>query len=139
MSTIKFRAWKGSMKNKKFKIGPLQEEWLTYLETYPEQQIKSSLGRMVHGEIHACCLGIAGLIAGVVCPNEFGDLETFEGGIGSLNGDSFEAIGLYSPLGNRNDDHDDFYLAHLNDGNMTWPQIAALIRSKPEDYFKTSV
>lgn len=122
-----------------FTIGPLQEEWLTYLETYPEQQHEGSLGFIRNGEIKACCLGAAGLISGVVCPTEDGMLETFNSQVGGLS-ECYEAIGLYGEFGNTHDDTDYFRkLSVLNDHGTTWPEIAALIRSKPQDYFKISV
>ena len=122
-----------------FKLGPLQEEWVQSLEQHPERQMIQRLGRKnSDGSYRACCLGQAGLIA-VVCEwNEDGDLVVKGGGgYALLERNSYKAMGLRSPSGFSKGTLSP--LAVINDSGATWPEIAALIRANPEEYFTHSV
>lgn len=63
-----------------FRLGPLQTKWIQSLRDHPERQLKGSLGnRYADGSYKACCLGEAGLIAGVCFWREDGRLTTIDG------------------------------------------------------------
>lgn len=116
-------------------LGELQEKWLQSLEQHPERQMVRRLGQKSEdGSYSACCLGEAGLIAGVC---EWRGSVLFNSTSGSqafLDHNAYMAIGLYNALGNPKDAQR-VSLSHLNDNGTTWPEIAALIRKDPSMYF----
>ena len=123
---------------KKFKLGPIQKKWLASLEKHPERQMKGCLGtRNENGTYKACCLGEGGLIAGVCIFNKKNELVTRSGDYSVLSRSDFKALGLRNPTGNNKDNS--LCLAELNDDDLDWQMIAAIIRSEPEDFFIKSV
>ncbi len=120
-----------------FKFGPLQLQWLASLENHPNMKMKNSLGKLIfNGDGYkACCLGEAGLIAGVCEFDAKGILRTRNYEKGVLAGESYKAMGFYGPRGERRDLDNDKRLERLNDYGKTWPEIAAIVRAEPEQYF----
>lgn len=125
----------------KFKLGPIQKKWLKSLEQHPERQMSQALGtKLSDGTYQACCLGEGGLIAKVCEWKEDGKLKTIGGSsTGILDGESYRALGLLDEWGRRLDDDERYSLQTLNDSGKTWPQIAAILRANPEQYFNKSV
>lgn len=133
-----------------FELGPLQAKWIQSLRDHPERQMKYSLGeRDLDGTYRACCLGEAGLIAGVCYWSEAGTLSTMDGEIAIshqvvLDNDSYKAIGLKSESGHTKNlsamkiiPHEitQTSLSYYNDHGKTWPQIADIIMADPSQYF----
>ncbi len=132
------------MKNKTFQFGPLQLQWLESLENNPERQMTGSLGRkQPDGSYKACCLGEAGLVSGVCRFNgegllisSFNDEDNSNACYqNSLYSGSFMEIGFRGNTGQRLDNDWTKYLYTLNDNGKTWPEIAAIVRAEPEQYF----
>lgn len=123
-----------------FKLGPIQEKWLKSLEDHPERQMAGRLGLKTSEDTYtACCLGEAGLIAGVCEWNEYGMLLTKESNDDGLLSGVYYSLGLRSASGKPLDTTMHDTLASLNDNGHTWPQIAKLLREHPEQYFTESV
>lgn len=126
-----------------FKLGPLQEAWSKSLEKHPERQMKNKLGERTGDTYLACCLGVAGLIAGVLEWDTVDNLcvKGAPGEITALTNESYLAIGLRSPTGtpydqfSQNSEEGFHALSYLNDNGSTWPEIAAILREHPEQYF----
>ena len=138
------------LRDKAFKLGPIQTKWLESLEQHPERQNKNTLGkRYPDGSYTACCLGELGLIAGVcrwgglsdnvLIVTDLSAIDEYSANY--LDGTSYEEVGLYSARGRTRDgDNQDVNtLASLNDNSKTWPEIAAIVRANPAMYFKKSV
>lgn len=133
-----------------FKLGPLQTQWIQSLREHPERQTIKTLGKRLHdGTYRACCLGEAGLIAGVCFWSEFNTLSTVAGDVNSsshqqvLDNDAYKAMGLKSPWGHIRavrgiGDSSVPSLSWLNDHGKTWPQIADIIMQDPSQYFTES-
>lgn len=132
----------------KFVFGPIQTAWLKSLRENPDRQMKHSLGQKDYldadpdsqdaEKYHACCLGEAGLIAGV-CEWEGYILVVAGCEYKSKNKSLLEvygAIGLRSNIGGAKDNIDS--LANLNDGGKTWPEIADIIEANPTRYLAES-
>lgn len=129
------------------KIGPLQEQWLQSLEQHPERQMYYWLGRQQEGgDYKACCLGEAGLVSGV-CEWKNGKLcvkkeyvkNSPEGDRDyerTLNYDSHKVIGFRDEGGSNRDGTKQLF--NMNDENIPWPEIAAIIRKDPSDWFTHS-
>jgi hypothetical protein len=121
-------------------LGPIQTKWIESLEKHPERQGYRELGRRNEGSEYyqACCLGEGGLIAGV-CEWRDNRLYSISGHTsGTLSGDAYKALGLYSATGMCFDGQGRS-LADLNDDLVPWPEIAAILRRNPEVYFKESI
>lgn len=120
-----------------FKLGPLQTQWIQSLRDYPERQMRSVLGdKKPDGSYQACCLGEAGIIAGVCRWDDYGSLVTNDGFSSSiLAQDTYKAIGLRSPRGDAKAKTEVKSLAYYNDYGKTWPQIADILTEDPEMYF----
>lgn len=123
-----------------FIFGPIQTEWLKSLKEHPERQLKGSLGKKYpDGTYKACCLGEAGLIAGVCEWREVGDqviLYVKESSQLSVLVDVYETIGLFNSEGRRTSGYPEMSLAIMNDSGKTWPEIAAIIEADPWAYLK---
>lgn len=127
------------MENKPtFQFGPIQTQWLESLENNPERQHIRALGyKLPDGSYKACCLGELGLMTGL-CEWDGESLVSKMDGVkrwGILN-KRYGEIGLNSCNGHNKDRT--ISLAKLNDEGNTWPQIAAIVRANPEDYFNKS-
>ena len=134
---------------KEFKLGPIQELWITTLEKYPERQTQDFLGVIQNGEVvEACCLG-----QGKACLLEYNG-ETLRDGLikdGPCNldevlGKSFSKLGLRNPEGEFdmkqivNKNIQPFHsLTEANDGGCSWLDIATFMRASPEAIFVKSV
>jgi len=124
----------------KFKLGPLQEKWLTILETHPERQMKGSLGSGTLENYKACCLGVAAIVCGT---GRFNDINVLmdEYNIRSdaylLN---FEIMGLRDKAGRSLKTFNGGYrtLTDANDNGVTWTKIAEEIRKDPTNFFTKS-
>lgn len=132
-----------------FKFGPFQKEWLQSLEQHPERQMAHRLGIMKpDGTYEACCLGEAGLITGTCFWSKEGELVVkdeyipfrLKGGMAKhlLDGEAFKAMGLLSANG-KSAIQNKMSLSELNDNGKTWPELAAIIRKNPENWFNKSV
>ena len=102
--------------------------------------MKGVLGRKFSdGTYKACCLGEAGLIAGVCEWAENGELHVKE-----THGDNtylyrvYDVIGLHDHCGSSKN-MSLCALAILNNDGKTWREIAAIVRANPEAYFSRSV
>lgn len=124
-----------------FEFGPIQTKWLESLEAHPERQATSVLGfKNPDNTYKACCLGELGLIAGLcewfsnklIAKSNSQNLDVYLSEV-------YEEVGLYSENGNHKDNEYNQSLSFLNDNGKTWPQIAAIIRANPEDYFFKSI
>ena len=132
---------------KEFKLGPLQELWLSQLEKYPERKMVGSLGKKTNGRNYqACCLGELHLcyyrLQKKKLPFEGGDI--WDGDHDTLLAYSFKKYGLRSDNGRILSLHGRYFkghknLANANDNGVTWPEIAAFIRKYPERVFTKSV
>lgn len=136
------------MKSKtKFKLGPLQEYWLSQLEKHPERQLKGALGiRNSPKKYSLCCLGQL-----LVCdfqrskkklPFNKHDRLEYLGSIAIL--ENFERYGLRSETGGLKtpfikDGRRGYALTDMNDWGVTWPEIAAYIRKNPKNVFTKGV
>jgi hypothetical protein len=139
------------------KLGPIQELWLYRLENYPDRQGDRRLGELNEdGEsYHASCLGEY-LITYRRCNkvpfeelwsgDEGKDLfDNIHSGSVLVLRDSYKDLGLHSEngliVGDYYDKEGNYYgsLSQLNDHGFTWPEIAAIIRDRPEDIFTKSL
>lgn len=127
-----------------FKLGPLQEKWLQYLEQHPEQQIKEVLGEQDEdGEIGMCCLGAAA----IVCDSAEWKDSVLTKRKRLFSGDSDQWFENYNLIGLRSFEgvaskpfcKEKFVsLVVANDTGLTWPEIAAEIRKDPKNFFTES-
>ena len=117
-------------KNKKFKLGPKQKQWIKALKSGKYKQCKAELCNGVG----YCCLGVANTILNLKEDSEL-CLE-----------DTFNALGLKSDCG----DFDSSYkfprgnrtytdLTAMNDNGVSFKKIAEFVESNPELVFKKSV
>lgn len=142
-------------------IGPIQELWLYRLENYPERQMTGRLGEYNSktDEYSACCLGeylITYKRAQKIPFEDIWDNEhNEESGLNNFllfdeNDEetlvnSFDDLGLFSESGdiqgNYTTQEGETYgcLAEMNDDNVPWPEIAAIIRENPEKFFRESI
>lgn len=126
------------MEQTKMKLGPLQIKWIEFLRNNPGKQGKGCLGKIKEGVEQMCCLGAAGLIAGV-CHWDGDALVTSENNILFLSGNAYKSIGLRNVSGKSVDGNNDKCLSYLNDEKMTWPEIADLLEENPDEYFTHSI
>lgn len=120
-------------------LGPMQRKWVDYLKAHPEQQTTSCLGeKYIDGSIKMCCLGAGGLLSGVCKWDENTLVTIVDKHTDLLDGKSFNALGLYGSRGQTFDDLEQS-LVHLNDNLTSWTDIAILLETKPELYFKNRV
>lgn len=140
------------MKNK-FKLGPLQELWLSQLEKYPERKMEGQLGEGSSRKYKACCLGELHLCAFrlkkkvlpflngqiIDCNREERSDSTLEVSykqyglndeIGTIKG---KGVYVKSIKAYVND------LSYANDNGVSWTEIAEFIRKYPEKVFTKSV
>ena len=131
----------------KFEFGPIQTKWLESLENNPERQTNGHLGtKLSDGTYKACCLGELAITAGLAQWNELNELVVFNSmgnSLAYLHG-VHDKVGLHSPTGRVPERCQKTYpskpsLSQLNDNGKTWPEIAAIVRENPEDYFFKSV
>lgn len=140
------------------KLGPIQELWLSQLEKYPERQTNNRLGfKLSDGTYKACCLGEA-----LLCIHRVKKWKLpFDTGVGApiIDGNggsaaslrrSYMKIGLRDSVGTfenvvpASDEKDSRHrkqcasLADMNDSGMSWPRIAAYVRTNPENVFTES-
>ena len=119
-------------------LGPLQREWVEYLKAHPEEQLMGKLGkRWSDGPDvieRCCCLGRGGLIAGV-CEWDCNRLVNKEGNDRNQALHDFQALGLRSPTGLAKNHRKFATLSYNNDCRMSWPEIAHLLETHPEQYF----
>lgn len=131
-----------------FKLGPLQEKWLQELESGKHEQVGQTLCVQMGNERSYCCLGVA-------CEFVLGMRPEVE----SRRGDGLEIISFYGfasvmpsweKLGLRSENgsfikglmfnHRYFScLTEMNDFGMSFKDIAAYIRSNPENVFVESL
>ena len=121
------------MNEEQFVIGPLQQEWLSRLEKYPERQHKTSLGYQADSSYKACCLGEAAMVLGVAKFDNEGVMFNQES-LAYLW--DYELLGLYSKEGKSR--YSGTSLSDLNDSDKTWPEIAKMVRDNPSNFFKES-
>ena len=139
-------------------LGKIQKAWIADLRKYPERQMTGMLGKknIETGEIKACCLGQALL---TLC--EIKDIEPIFSDDSSLCDISSPDFPRYSYtelglIGERGDllyqvSSDSFSrdsklgkekkyysLSEMNDGGLTWSDIADYIETHPENIFKES-
>lgn len=120
------------------KLGKLQKKWIKTLKEHPERQTTGRLGIIDGGEHKMCCLGQGGVIAGV-CRWE-GERLVTPTGVGYKLSDVYESIGLRNAYGEALSTADGMPdLADMNDGGMSWPEIAVIMETFPEEYFTKSV
>lgn len=130
-----------------YQFTPLQLLWLVTLEKHPERQGKDILGSGSPEKYTACCLGQL-----LVCSyeienkpisklfNNSGLIEDNKFWTGTLTHSS-SLFGLKSNVGSLGTEvlingkiHNS--LASMNDGGVTWPEIANYIRENPENVFE---
>lgn len=125
----------------KFKLGPLQKEWVKMLRKHKDHQIDSKLGEIENGEWKACCLGLACMIL-----NKKKKITTLfqEGTLKDLENVSFLASFKRFRLRDDNgsfketiDGHDS--LVEMNDAGVSWEEIANVIEKNPDLIFTKSV
>ena len=118
-------------------LGPLQREWVEYLKAHPEEQLRGYLGKRFSDGINiiesCCCLGRAGLIADV-CEWRENTLVNKSQNSNITTLVDYAAIGLRKESGTAKTTGFD-PLAYLNDYKLTWPEIAHLLETHPEQYF----
>ena len=132
------------MARKKFKLGPRQEAWLKDLETTRARQIKGALARKSGG---FCCLGRACVVARKLGENISVSEESIDGkpvlaydGEASVLTDRLKNFfGLRDKTGTpKSADPSNECLTVLNDAGISFKDIAAKVRSRPEWYFRES-
>lgn len=123
-------------------LGPKQLEWIKSLREHPERQLKGALGIKSHDRIQVCCLGEYGLICNVI---RFypGHRELSCHGNWRILTDVWKDIGLHSDFGDfviyKNYKGRNYTsLAKMNDGGMTWSEIADYVESDPDNVFNFS-
>lgn len=129
-------------------LGKIQKAWLSDLRKYPERQYNSSLGiKDLSGNIKACCLGQALL---TLCEIEVTEptwkvtatsiyLRLDDEGFFNYLHNSFQKLGLRDGTGSfidKNLKHES--LAQMNDGGLSWSEIADYIETNPENVFAES-
>lgn len=128
-------------------LGIIQKTWIQSLKDHPERQEKGILGyKSKNGNYFACCLGELHIIGCQMrnLPPPFNsegilkDDNTFI----TLK-DSYKEYGLKDERGSFDSIvtiHGKHYLslAAMNDGDMTWPEIAKFIEENPEKIFTHS-
>lgn len=143
-------------------LGPLQKQWVQSLREHPERQLKNALGRGEPESYRACCLGELHVLGcqffhepppfdkGTIVddPND----ET-EDAVTCL-GKHYEKYGLRALDGMLNVMVDKVTwprfksyngpkqfasLAGMNDGGLTWVEIADYIENNPDNVFTKSV
>lgn len=121
-----------------YPFGSLQSKWIRSLERHPERQMKGQLGQKEEdGSYKACCLGEAGLIAGI-CEWKGDTLQIISNHSTACLSESYSAIGLkdaWGEAGVRRLPN----LACMNDNGISWPEIAAHLRKYPHEYFEKFV
>jgi hypothetical protein len=127
-----------------FLLGPLQEKWLKELESEKYKQGRGYLCQKAEDDSNVyCCLGIAAEFVLNISPIRLIHEATCEfGGFRQFLRD-FDRMGLDSDVGSL---ITPFYLkeqrikslADMNDKGWTFKEIAAYIRSNPENVFTKS-
>lgn len=130
----------------KFELGPLQRMWLDQLRKHPERQAKDQLGYVYVEDYKACCLGELHLCAHRINGKKFPFVEDkIVDGVDDMSLEtSYELYGLRDPIGSPERTikiNGGFYdsLSELNDGGITWPEIADIVEADPENFFTKSV
>ena len=133
-------------------LGPIQKKWIETLKKYPERQLKGQLGIMKeNGEIKLCCLGQLGLISKhmkwskdkefkyLKCtdPN---DANKFSNGFFRF---TFNEVGLLDSAGIFKkavyiNENKYISLSNMNDGGVSWLEIAKYVESNPDNVFTKS-
>lgn len=125
------------------KIGPNQELWLQALESDKYEQGKYVLCKLFGDTKKYCCLGVACELFATEKSlfDEFGEMVYVEND--SVWSDSaapssvVDALGLYDGYGSNMSGEES--LANLNDDyDMSFKEIAAMIRETPSNWFKES-
>ncbi len=143
-----------------FKFGPIQTKWIEELEANPEKQMKDCLGFVDDDNnlIEGCCLGMAEVCISKISGSPIIKIKNDDKYILTSNNNEFtlgnyKNIGLNSNIGNfknkfiivyiekifgKNCDGIGNFLAYLNDNVLTWPEIAILLKTFPENFFNES-
>lgn len=131
-------------------LGKLQKAWVESLRKHPERQTPNTLGfKENNNSYRACCLGellcVSYKIKKKKMPfNEDGLLEE-KGGSNISLFESFIDFGLKNSTGGFFDstvyykNRTFISLAEMNDGGLTWPEIADFVENNPELVFVKSV
>lgn len=139
-----------------FELGQLQRHWIQTLKTYPERQLRNSLGYIDQHGMRLCCLGQLHLLSkSTACLVQLSGARKYiySGKYSQNLFDSFLDYGLYSADGSfRNPNNpkegiainykgkEYFSLAVLNDcPDITWLDVALVIETYPHLIFSKAV
>lgn len=123
----------------KFKLGPNQKKWLKALESGKYKRGKESL-KVDYGDgFKYCCLGIACEVAGANWIKAHDDgCYTVNGRGGFLPKSIMEWLGVFYNDGSCPSGTYPSMIAMNDEKNLSFKEIAARIRKRPEEYFKES-
>ena len=143
------------MKNdNKFKLGKIQKAWIKSLRDHPDRQHKGSLGIGNSGNYKACCLGELLITKCRIGKKKipFSKRGILLDGKEGINCDfldqSYKKLGLFDEEGWFYNDYNYYHkknktlynsLYEMNDGGVTWPEIADFVEQYPEKVFCKSV
>jgi hypothetical protein len=114
------------------KLRQNQLAWIEALEAHPERQHKGKLGSEKDG---MCCLAQGADIVGML-DKPYGQDFSTDGNCNLLSSRVVKALGLRSEIGGLSEKVRNYYsLSSLNDYEMSWPEIAKLMRERPEIVF----
>ena len=138
----------------KFKLGPIQKEWIRRLREHPERQTEGMLAAKVGDSYKACCLG-EGLLtlceANKIEPmwkTRFDSDTVYLHSVTPeddeeyhvLKRNDFEGLGLRDQNGSFEEALENYAcLTEMNDDGVSWSEIADYIEQNPENVFVKSV
>lgn len=113
-------------------LNKAQEKWLQALESGKYEQGEGSLCQF---DQHYCCLGVACEVLGAKVTSEKGATrKEYEGELSVAPASVKRALRLYSNTGNNQSGHDSLVLKNDSE-NLTFQEIAKMIRDNPEEWF----
>lgn len=124
-------------------LGPIQKKWVEALRS---GKYKQANGYLRDNEDCFCCLGVACDVLGLE-PVLDGNLYLYNNDDQALDEKIFVKLGLFGSTGDPNgklewnEEEDEFFapLSELNDCGSSFNEIADLLETHPEVYFKESL
>lgn len=125
-----------------FKFTPIQTKWIAALRSGKYPQGKSKLCQINNGVRRYCCLGVGCMVINEDEPGAIDETSSiygiaFDKSTHCMPIKAQSILGLHDSCGCANDGNAP--LSALNDNlNKTLPEIADILETKPESYFKSN-